>query len=228
MTAHFEMGEVDLEEVREAARSLTGRIEQIPPMVSAVKVGGRRLHELAREGIEVERAPRSVEVLRFEIFDTGEASVFRALVECSSGTYVRVLAADLGQRLGGGAHLRSLRRVAVGSFGDDEAVPLDDVGPDRLRPPAELVRDLSPVVATPELAAALGHGRTVERTALGVVGEGPWAVLDDAGDLVGIGEAAGVERVKPVVVLQPGTGPGPTGAAPAAAADAAGPGTVGE
>ena len=208
VTGHFDMGGTGLEEVKEAARSLTGRIEQTPPMVSAVKVGGRRLHELARAGIEVERAPRGVEVFRFEVFETGESDTYRVLVECSSGTYVRVLAADVGARLGGGAYLRALRRVSVGSFRDIEALALDDVAPERVRPPEELVRDLPGVVARPELAAALGHGRAVERLALGVVGDGPWAVLDQAGGLVAVCGPLGLERVKPVVVLQPGVGAG--------------------
>lgn len=220
VTGHFDMDHVGLEDVRDVARSLTGRIEQVPPMVSAVKVGGRRLHELAREGIEVERAPRSIDVSRFEVFETGEAGVLRVLVECSSGTYVRVLAADLGERLGGGGHLRALRRVAVGSFGDLDAVALDEVGPARVRVPAELVRDLSPVVAVGELAVALGHGRPLERHLLGVAGDGPWAVLDEAGDLIAVCEPLGLDRVRPTVVLGRGDGApqagGPAGGPPAA------------
>ena len=208
VTGHFDMGDVTMAEVREAARSLTGRIEQVPPMVSAVKVGGRRLHELAREGIEVARAPRGVEVFRFEVFDTGESDCYRILVECSSGTYVRVLAADLGARLGGGAHLRALRRVSIGSFSDVEALALEAVGPERVRPLEELVRDLPGAVANAELARALGHGRTVERLALGVVGDGPWAVLDGSGRLVAICGPVGLERVKPIVVAQTDEGPG--------------------
>jgi tRNA pseudouridine55 synthase len=207
VTGHFDMGSVTVAEVREAARSLTGRIEQVPPMVSAVKVGGRRLHELAREGIEVARAPRGVEVFRFEVFETGESDCYWVLVECSSGTYVRVLAADLGVRLGGGAHLRALRRVSIGSFSDVEALALEAVAPERVRPLEELVRDLPGAVANPELARALGHGRIVERLALGVVGDGPWAVLDESGRLVAICEPVGLERVRPVVVVQAGDSP---------------------
>ena len=115
-------------------------------MVSALKVGGRRLHELARAGIEVERAARAVTVSRFdvELADvTGDRSwthrarwtwpagsggagpVLAIDVVCSSGTYVRSLAADLGTALGGGAHLRRLRRLAVGSYGLEESVSLD-------------------------------------------------------------------------------------------------------
>jgi len=211
VTGRFDMRSVTLADVREAVRSLTGRIEQVPPMVSAVKVGGRRLHELAREGIEVERAPRAIEVRRFEAFETGEASVFRILVECSSGTYVRVLAADLGARLAGGAHLRVLRRVAVGSFSDADALALEDVGPQRLRPMAELVSGFGPVTVADEIATELRHGRSVDRVALGVVGDGPFAVLDPAGDLVAMCEAAGLERVRPVVVVPAANGAGTLG-----------------
>lgn len=204
VTAHFDMRGVTLHDVRDAARTLTGRIDQVPPMVSAVKVGGRRLHELARAGVEVERAARSIEVARFEIAESGEPQIFRIVVECSSGTYVRVLVADLGERLGGGAYLRALRRVAVGSFRDSEAIPLEQVGPEKIRPSSELVRDLSPVTAPDELVVALSHGRGVERSALGVTGDGPWAVLDAAGILVAICEQDGLGRVRPTVVLRPG------------------------
>ncbi len=202
VTGHFEMRGIALAEVREAARSLTGRIEQVPPMVSAVKIGGRRLHELAREGVVVARAPRGVEVFRFEVSETGEPDCYRVLVECSSGTYVRVLAADLGARLGGGAHLRALRRVSIGSFSDVEALALEAVAPERLRPVEELVRDLPGAVVNSELARALGHGRTVDRLALGVVGDGPWAVLDESGRLVAICGPVGLERARPVVVVR--------------------------
>ena len=100
-------------------------------MVSALQVGGRRLHELAREGIEVEREARPVTVHRFDVEPTADPLVYRIDVECSSGTYVRSLAADLGHLLGGGAHLRDLRRTAVGSFTEAEAAP-----PDAARAPA--------------------------------------------------------------------------------------------
>ncbi len=125
VTGTFDMAAVTPDQVRAATAELTGRILQIPPMVSAVKVGGRRLHELARAGVDVERAPRPVEVFRFEVDPTGDPAVYAVRIECSSGTYVRVLAADLGTALGGGAHLRALRRTAVGGFSVAEAVPLD-------------------------------------------------------------------------------------------------------
>ena len=121
------------EAVQAAAAALTGPIMQVPPMVSALKVDGRRLHELAREGIEVEREARPVTVHRFEVDSTDDALVYRIEVQCSSGTYIRTLAADLGRLLGGGAHLRRLRRAAIGSFTAAEAAAPDV---------ASLLRDL--------------------------------------------------------------------------------------
>jgi tRNA pseudouridine55 synthase len=203
VTDRHDMSHVTADDVRQAAVSLTGRIEQIPPMVSAVKVGGRRLHELARAGIEVERAPRSVEVTRFDIFETGEPLTYRALVQCSSGTYVRVLAADLGHRLGGVAHLRALRRTAVGSFTDSEAIPLDSVDRSAVRPALDLVRDLPRVAVDGELLDALGHGKILERSTLQVAGDGPWAAVGPAGELVAVCEPQSTDRVRPAVVLAP-------------------------
>ncbi|MDA8038424.1 MAG: tRNA pseudouridine(55) synthase TruB [Actinomycetota bacterium] len=204
VTGRADMSAVSFDEIRQAALSLTGRIEQVPPMVSAVRVAGRRLHEIAREGREVERAARQVDVVRFDVFPTGEHEVLRVLVECSSGTYVRVLAVDLAARLGGVAHLRSLRRLSVGSFSDKEALSLDEVAPSALRPCLELVRDLSRVeAASGEQLASLRHGRVLDRSALAVAGEGPWAVVGPEGDLIAVCEARGRDRVRPVVVLAP-------------------------
>ena len=106
-------------------------------MVSAVKIGGRRLHELARAGLEVERARGRCTSIASTVEPTDDPLVWRVAVECSSGTYMRTLAADLGTALGGGAHLRTLRRTAVGAFGLDEAVPIEAVTVEGLLPPAE-------------------------------------------------------------------------------------------
>lgn len=120
VTATRDMSDLTLDRVREAAKSLTGDIMQVPPMVSAIKIGGRRLHEIAREGGEVERAPRPVTIHRLVVGDVVERldgnPVVAIDVTCSSGTYIRTLAADLGERLGGVAHLRNLRRRAIGDF----------------------------------------------------------------------------------------------------------------
>lgn len=198
-----DMAGVGLEEIRLAAVGLTGRIQQVPPMVSAVRIGGRRLHELARDGIEVERPARPVTVARFDVEPTDEPGVVAIGVDCSSGTYVRVLAADLGRALGGSAHLRALRRVAVGSFDVEEALPLAALLPGHVRPASELVRDYASVTVDEEMATAIGHGKVFERAAIGVAGDGPWTVFDGAGALLAIYEPSGVDRVKPAVVLRP-------------------------
>jgi tRNA pseudouridine55 synthase len=203
VTDRADMTAVTSAEVRLAAVSLTGRIEQTPPMVSAVKVGGRRLHELAREGIEIDRAARPVDVRRFDIFESGSPGLYRFLVECSTGTYVRVLAADLGIRLGGVAHLRTLRRVAVGSFRDVDALSLDEVSPAILRPCLDLVRDLPCVEVGPDFVEAIAFGRLLDRSAVKAAGEGPWAMVGPSGDLVAVCQARGTDRMQPVVVLAP-------------------------
>jgi len=196
------MAGVTPEAVRAAAAGFVGEIDQVPPMVSAVKVGGRRLHELARQGVEVERRARSVAVSAFDVAPTADPLVYSARVACSSGTYVRSLAADLGTALGGGAHLRALRRTSVGSFGLDEALPLAEVGPDRLLSPAEALRDLPAVAVDEATATALGRGQRPGHEAAAGLGRGPARALDEQGRLVAVVEAAG-GALRPVVVLAP-------------------------
>ena len=198
VVATYDMSGVGLDEVRAAAAAFVGDIEQVPPMVSAVSVGGRRLHELARAGIEVERAARPVTVHRFDVSPGPEPGVFRIEVDCSSGTYVRSLAADLGTALGGGAHLRRLRRTAVGPF--TAGVPLDEVGPAHVLPPAAAVAHLAPVTADAAMAAAVGFGQALD---VAWVGDGPWAVVDEAGGLLAVYERVADGRVKPGVVVAP-------------------------
>ncbi len=200
VVGRWDMNEVTAAEVVVAARQLVGEIDQVPPMVSAVQVGGRRLHELAREGIEVERKPRRVTVHKLEVTPAGAPGVFRIAVTCSAGTYVRSLAADLGTALGGGAHLRALRRTAVGPFSADAARPLDGLGLADVLPPSEALRGRPTVVVDEAVAAAVAHGKVLERSALGAKGEGPWAVHDAAGTLLAVYEPHG-ERAKPAVVL---------------------------
>ena len=128
----------------------------------------------------------------------------RIEVDCSSGTYVRVLAADLGAAVGGGAHLRGLRRTAIGSFREEEACPLDGLGPEHLRPMRDAVGHLASVVVGPQSAAAVGHGRALPRTELGgAAGPGPWAVLDGDGRLLAVYEGAGEDGARASVVLAP-------------------------
>jgi len=186
---------VPLEAARAAAAAhLTGEILQVPPMVSALKVGGRRLHELAREGIEIERAPRPVTVRRLELEATDDPMVLRIDVDCSSGTYIRTLAADLGHLLGGGAHLRNLRRTAVGSFTIAEARPPAEC---ELLPPPVAMRDHTQVVVDDAVAALVRTGRVLPA----FDGPAPWVLLDGSGELLAVYEAFRSGEAKPCVVL---------------------------
>ena len=197
ITVVHDMSLIGASDVWRAAAGLVGELQQIPPMVSAVRVGGRRLHEIAREGGEVDRAPRPVTVHHFEVAATADPAVYEASVSCSSGTYVRVLAADLGTALGGGAHLRDLRRVAVGSFTVDEARPVDGL---QLLPAAVGLRDLPGVIVDEGTAVDVGHGKVLDRDRLAASGEGPWPVHGPDGTLIAVYEDL-QGRVKPAVVL---------------------------
>jgi tRNA pseudouridine55 synthase len=201
VTGEWDMSSLSVAEVRAAAAGLTGSIDQVPPMVSAIKIEGRRLHDLAREGREVERTPRRVEVHRFEVGPPTAPGVFPIAVDCSAGTYVRSLAADLGTALGGGAHLRALRRIAAGSFTIVDAVVLDALDPTRLLPPADALRGMTRVVVDQDIARDVGHGKVLERERLGVDGEGPWAVVDEQSALLAVYEPHRGTTVKPGMVI---------------------------
>jgi tRNA pseudouridine55 synthase len=209
--AVLERAEMPLQQaqVEGAARAFMGDIRQIPPMVSAIKIDGRKLYELARAGETVERPARSVTVTAFvvEEFVGGAYPEATIRVDCSSGTYVRTLAADLGTALGGCAHLGELRRLRVGSFGLDEAHTLDEIGVDPERmvlTPAAALRDLDEVVVSGEQLRAVAHGATFAAPAL--LGDrdasGPFSVVDEHGDLLAVYERRGA-GVKPTVVLAP-------------------------
>ena len=201
VTAAYDMSGVTLDDVRAAAQNFVGDIQQIPPMVSAVKVGGRRLHELARAGEEVHREPRPVTVYGLDVEPGSEPGTFTVNVTCSAGTYVRVLAADLGHALGGGAHLRRLRRTAVGAFSLAEARPVEALGMDAVLPAVEAMRGYPRVTVEPGVADQVRHGRVLDAVALGLEGLGPWAVMDTDGTLLAVYESYEGDQIKPAVVV---------------------------
>ena len=201
VTGTFDMSTATIDDVRAAASKFVGDIEQIPPMVSAVQVGGQRLHALARKGVEVERAPRPVTVHSFKIIDEPEPGVFSVDVVCSTGTYIRTLADDVGRVLGGGAHLRRLRRRAVGSFGVDEAVPIESLTPDDARPMADLLVHMPVFTVDADGVAAVQHGRPLfDDSFLGLVSNSV-AIRNQAGELVAVYRPAGESLVADVVLL---------------------------
>lgn len=115
------------ERVREACASFVGKIKQVPPMYSALKVGGKKLYELAREGIKVDREARDIEIFTLEVERGESASDYVLSVECSSGTYIRTLCSDIGAALGCGGAMSSLRRVRAGGFGIEVSHTLEDI-----------------------------------------------------------------------------------------------------
>lgn len=180
VTAEHEMS-VTAEQVAKATEALTGDIMQIPPMVSALKVNGKRLHELAREGIEIERDPRPVTVHYYNTEPTEDPLVYKASVSVSSGTYVRTLAADLGTALGGGAHLRALRRLSVGRFTIDEATSLEELN---LLPVEDMLRHMPRVEVDEAVAMQVKNGRSLGPSG----GSGQFAVAGPDGTLLAVYE----------------------------------------
>ena len=196
--------------VRAALARFVGPIDQIPPMFSAVKKGGVPLHKLARKGEEVEREPKRVTIHRLELvrFD-GDAHEFELLVECSAGTYVRTLAADVGRVLGCGAHLRSLRRTRSGPFTVADAVTTEQLAA------AAEAGEVDALLASPEKALSLPTLRVSaegERRILHGADIAPGTVLriapgdrvvafDTRGELLAILELRPDRRLWPLRVL---------------------------
>jgi tRNA pseudouridine55 synthase len=203
VTGRWDMADVPVDRVRRAAASLTGAIDQVPPMVSARKVAGQRLYELARRGEEVARTPRAVTVGRFDVKPSpgGGPGVFRISVDCSTGTYVRALAADLGAALGGGAHLRGLRRTRIGSFHQDQARRLDELDAAHVLTPAQATRDMPQVAVGAEVARMVSHGLALDKVAVGATGPGPWALVDRRGRLLAVYEPTPGDRMVAACVL---------------------------
>jgi len=181
-----------------------GNIQQIPPMHSALKRNGRPLYELARQGIEVERAPRAVTIHAIDcLVIAGDTLTLR--VACSKGTYIRVLAADIGQALGCGAHLAALRRTAVGDLDLAGAVTLaelealDEAGrAGRLQPVDALLQSLPIMTVEGEVAERFRHGNPVDLHP-GLAGK---IRVYTGGRLIGVGEPGSDGRLWPKRLVQ--------------------------
>jgi tRNA pseudouridine55 synthase len=161
--------EVSEKEVRRALASFIGSIQQVPPMYSALKHEGVPLYKLARRGITVEREPRSIEIHDIELLDWTPL-LFTIRVQCSPGTYIRALARDLGQKLGCGAHLQSLTRLASGHFTLEEAVRLGELveafaqgdWQEFIHPLDEALLDFKAIVVDAQTEKRIRHGQQVQ------------------------------------------------------------------
>lgn len=189
-----------------AVDGLRGDIEQVPSAVSAIKVDGRRAYRLVREGQAVELAARPVRIDRFDVLAVhrgGEAIDVDVEVDCSSGTYIRALARDLGAALGVGGHLTALRRTCVGRFGLDQARSLDELA-ERPRLTWSLDEACLLLFARRDLSAeeaeAASNGRSLSPAGI----DGVYAAADADGRVVALLRDEG-PRTKSVVVIRPST-----------------------
>jgi tRNA pseudouridine55 synthase len=182
------------EDIAAAVAAKVGDSMQRPPAYSAVKVGGRTLHEAARRGEMLEAQPRPVHVERFDVLGRRGDDV-DVSITCSGGTYVRVLAAEVGAALGCGAHLTALRRTHVGHFDVVEAGPPGEEL--ALQPVERAVAHLPGVTLDAQEAAAAAHGRVLAPSSH----PGPYAVYSPTGRLIGVYADDG-PRSKPLVILQ--------------------------
>jgi tRNA pseudouridine55 synthase len=197
--------------LRTAMRDLTGDLLQVPSAMSAVKVSGRRAYVRVRAGEEVSLPPRAVTVRRFDLEAVREHDRvvdLDVLVECSTGTYVRALARDLGSALDVGGHLAALRRTRAGPFTEDEAHSLESL--------AALAAEDLPVLSMSDVAArafptyrvdgdvvpAVRYGRRLSLDLTGAASQGPVAILTGAGEFLALYETAGVEA-RPLAVFAP-------------------------
>jgi tRNA pseudouridine55 synthase len=197
---------VDEAQIETAVVALRGEIDQIPSAVSAIKVAGQRAYKLAREGQTVELAPRRVRIERFDVLSVrheGDLVDVDVEVDCSSGTYIRALARDVGAALGVGGHLIALRRTRVGTFGLDQAAGLEDLAE---RPRLSYTLDEACLLAFPrrDLSAEetedTRHGRPLKVSGI----EGVYAATAADGRVIALLRDDAM-RTKSVVVLRPAT-----------------------
>ncbi|OEZ32618.1 tRNA pseudouridine(55) synthase TruB [Variovorax boronicumulans] len=203
--------QVSSEDLARVQAQFTGPIRQVPPMHSALKKDGKALYEYAREGIEIERAPRDVVIHQLTLTQLDDTSI-RIVASVSKGTYIRTLGEDIGEALGCGAHLTSLRRTATGGFGQAQCVTIEaleamteDERLARLLPPEALVDGHSRVTLAAEDAARFlsglrRRGGWADAEAVAVFGTDPQAFLGTAH--VSAGELIPGRLLNPIEIQQ--------------------------
>lgn len=201
------VGSIALEQIEAALAALRGDIQQVPSSVSAIKVDGKRAYAKVRSGDEVKLAARPVTISRFEVIgqprlvENGQYLDLDAIIDCSSGTYIRALARDLGAALGVGGHLTALRRTRIGRYSIDQAKPLADLKPGEL-PILEAASAAAQQFETRNLSEQevidLRHGKRI--SAQDSKTKAVLAGIDPNGELVALLERSG-SQLKSVVVF---------------------------
>jgi|TARA_B100001540_G_scaffold83707_1_gene75366 tRNA pseudouridine55 synthase len=190
---------VCLKSLQEAGTQFVGEILQIPPMVSAVKVEGRRLYEIAREGKEIERKSRKVSIYELSIEKTADEDVYRISVICGSGTYIRSLVSDIARAAGTVAHVGDLRRNAIGSFNESDASPIEKIS---IIGMTEGLKDYSQITVDEKDAALIRVGNIFEKTHFQLQGvPEPWVFIDKQGKLLAVYKSHKGKTIKPDVVI---------------------------
>jgi len=203
----------NLQKVNDAIRNFTGQITQIPPMYSALKVGGKKLYEYAREGVVIERKPRDVTIHEIEILSEDLPISFKIRVSCSKGTYIRTLCADIGEALDTAAHMGDLLRTKSGNFCMENAIKLDVLREiadknqlDKIVMPIDAALSYMPKIAISIKAEkwvkngnkiSIGYVSTPIKLSNGV----EYLAYEEAGGLAGIYVLADAEHIKPKVML---------------------------
>ncbi len=189
---------VCLTDVESVIKQFTGVIEQIPPMYSAVKVKGQRLYKLARNGHEVEREARTVEIHQLDLVEF-EKHMLVLDVRCSKGTYIRTLAEDMGKALGCGAYLANLRRTGVHPFWDQQCYSLDELSDQpldaKLLPVKAALSDLQDLIVNDVDSENLRQGRAIQVDSM--MHSGLINIVTENGQFIGIGEASEAGLVLP-------------------------------
>jgi tRNA pseudouridine55 synthase len=202
---HLVVPPLDAAGVELALAGFRGPGQQVPPMYSALKREGRPLYELARKGVEVERAPRKIDIHRLDLIEQ-RADALDLICECGKGTYIRVLGEDIARRLQTCGHLTRLRRTWVQPFRDLPMISLEAVlagaeNEQNLLPPDVAIQHLLRVNLSPEQTTALGHGKAVVSDVTAAPGQRV-RFYDPNGVLLGIGEGTDDGRFQPRRLMQ--------------------------
>jgi tRNA pseudouridine55 synthase len=190
---------VSAEEIEPVLQHFRGEISQIPPMYSAKKVDGKKLYELARQGVEIERKPVNITIYNLDLLETGSTTA-KIKVACSAGTYIRTLAEDIGRKLEICGHLISLRRTRAGKFEISQAVKIEEAESADFISMNDAVSHLTGVQISAEEIVDLGHGKKIFREL--IVDNTMVRITDETNNLLAVGQYETEEKsIQPKIVF---------------------------
>ncbi len=198
-TVTGKISKVSAEEIEIALQDFRGEISQIPPMYSAKKVDGKKLYELARQGIEIERKPVNITIYTLELLETNGTTA-KIKVACSAGTYIRTLAEDIGRKLEICGHLTSLRRIQAGKFEISQSVKIEEAENTELISMNDAISHLTEVQISAEEIVDLGHGKKIFREL--IVENNIVRITDETNNLLAVGQYETDEKsIQPKIVF---------------------------